>query len=94
VKLWQAHNPKARDFRLDTLGPAWTSTDLRPDAQGEYLGQATAPSEGWTAAMVELTYDLGAAAPLKVTTSVTVTPDRLPHGAFRPELRVKGFLSR
>lgn len=94
VKLWQAHNPKARDFRLDTLGPAWTSTDLQPDAQGEYLGQATAPSEGWTAAMVELTYDLGAAAPLKVTTSVTVTPDRLPHEAFRPELRVKGFLSR
>jgi PhoPQ-activated pathogenicity-related protein len=94
VRLWQAHNPKARDFRLDTLGPAWTPTDLSPDAQGQYLGQAETPAHGWTAAMVELTYDLGAPAPLKLTTAVSVTPDRLPHEPFRPELRVKGFLSR
>ncbi len=94
VKLWQAHNPKARDFRLETLGPVWTSTDLTPDAQGNYLGQITPPSAGWTAAMVELTYDLGAGAPLKLTTAVYVTPDRLPFAADKPELRVKGFLSR
>lgn len=94
VRLWQAHNPKARDFRLDTLGPAWTATDLTPDAQGQYLGQVTPPTAGWTAAMVELTYDLGAPTPLKVTTAVSVTPDRLPFEAYRPELRVKGFLSR
>lgn len=24
VILWQAHNRKARDFRLETIGPAWT----------------------------------------------------------------------
>lgn len=94
VRLWQAHNPKARDFRLETLGPVWTATDLSPDAQGEYLGQATVPATGWTAALVELTYDLGAPAPLKLTTAVFVTPDRLPFEPFKPELRVKGFLSR
>ena len=27
-KLWQATNPAARDFRLETIGTAWTSTDL------------------------------------------------------------------
>ena len=94
VKLWQAHNPKARDFRLETIGAAWTSVDLTPDAQGQYVGQITPPSAGWTAAMVELTYDLGAAAPLKLTTAVYVTPDRLPFAPDKPELRVKGFLSR
>ncbi|NEX21764.1 PhoPQ-activated pathogenicity [Thiorhodococcus mannitoliphagus] len=30
VRLWQATNPKARDFRLETLGAAWTSSDLDP----------------------------------------------------------------
>ena len=94
VKLWQAHNPKARDFRLETIGAAWSSTDLTPAAQGQYVGQITPPSAGWTAAMVELTYDLGAAAPLKFTTAVYVTPDRLPFAPDKPELRVKGFLSR
>lgn len=94
VRLWQAHNPKARDFRLETIGAAWTSTDLTPDAQGQYIGQITPPSAGWTASMVELTYDLGTAAPLKLTTAVYVTPDRLPFAPDKPELRVKGFLSR
>ncbi len=28
VKLWQATNPGARDFRLESLGPVWTSQDL------------------------------------------------------------------
>ena len=28
VRLWQATNPKARDFRLDDIGPAYQSTGL------------------------------------------------------------------
>ena len=30
VKLWQATNPGARDFRLESLGAVWTSQDLMP----------------------------------------------------------------
>jgi hypothetical protein len=41
-----------------------------------------------------LTYDLGAPVPMKLTTSVYVTPDRLPFAPDKPDLRVKGFLSR
>jgi hypothetical protein len=33
---------------------------------------------GWTASFIELTYDVGAAFPLKVTTAVRVTPNELP----------------
>ncbi|MFM9082067.1 MAG: hypothetical protein ACKOTE_18445, partial [Opitutaceae bacterium] len=51
------------------------------------------PAAGWTAYLVELEYDLGGPAPLKLTTEVTVTPRKLPFGAF-PSPRPKGFLSQ
>ena len=78
VKLWQATNPKARDFRLAVLGAKWTSTDLTADASGDYVGKVEAPTPGWTAFMVELTYDNGSLPPLKFTTQVRVTPDTYP----------------
>ncbi|HZI45688.1 MAG TPA: PhoPQ-activated protein PqaA family protein, partial [Ilumatobacter sp.] len=33
VRLWQASNPGARDFRLDVIGKAWTSTVLQSEPQ-------------------------------------------------------------
>ena len=41
VRLWQAHNPEARDFRVETLGRAYTSTVLSPTAEGLYQGHST-----------------------------------------------------
>ena len=93
VKLWQATNPNARDFRMETLGPKWTSTDLTPQADGTYLGQVTSPAKGWTASMVELTFDVGAPTALKLTTDVRVIPDTVPHPA-PSATRPKGFLSK
>lgn len=78
VKLWQATNPSARDFRLETLGPVWTSQVLAPE-QGAFTAQVKSPEKGWTAYMVELTYDVGAATKLKLTTDVRVIPNDLPH---------------
>jgi PhoPQ-activated pathogenicity-related protein len=78
VRLWQATNPKARDFRVDTIGQAFTSTLLEPQPDGTWLGRATKPAQGWTAYFVELTYDVGSH-PLKFTTEVYVTPDTLPY---------------
>ena len=78
VRLWQAHNPEARDFRVETLGRAYTSTPLRPAADGLYVVEPPVPASGWTAWFVELTFDVAAATPLKLTTGVTVTPDTLP----------------
>ena len=40
-----------------------------------------APAKGWTAYFAEFTFDVGAKAPLKVTTDVRVTPDTLPFPA-------------
>ncbi len=84
VKLWQATNPAARDFRLETLGPVWKSSVVTGSAAGVYEASVSAPDKGWTAYMVELTYDIGAATQLKLTTDVTVIPNTLPHPAPKP----------
>ncbi len=78
VLLWQATNPDARDFRLQTLGPAYKSAPLEDRGDGRYVARVAAPKKGWTAFFVELTFD-GTPKPLKFTTSVYVTPDVLPH---------------
>ena len=86
VRLWQAHNPEARDFRVETLGRGYTSTPLQPAADGLYVVEPPAPASGWTAWFVELTFDVPAATPLKLTTGVTVTPDTLPFAAKPSDL--------
>lgn len=78
VKLWQATNPNARDFRLDSIGPAYTSTDLKDEGGGVYVAKVEKPEKGWTAFFAELTYDSGTAAPYKFTTQVRVVPDVKP----------------
>ena len=77
VRLWQAHNPNARDFRIDKLGPKWASQPLKPDKDGVYTALAPKPSKGWTAYMIELTFP-GKLRPQKYTTGVVVTPVTLP----------------
>ena len=78
VRLWQATNPHARDFRLETLGPAYSSKVIQAQAEGLYVARVAPPPSGWTAWFLELTYDVGDAVPLKLTTDVAVTPDVLP----------------
>lgn len=85
VLLWQATNPKARDFRLVTIGPAYKSTELKREADGTYFGKVETPKEGFTAYFVETTHETGGKYPLKLTTAVRVLPDRLPHGELEPK---------
>ncbi len=77
VRLWQATNPKARDFRVESLGRKYTSTRLEDTGDGRYVGRVEEPAEGWTAYFVELTYRVGEL-PLKFTSGVRVVPDTLP----------------
>ena len=79
VKLWQANNPKARDFRVDTIGKAFAPTALEQQKDGTWSARVDKPTAGWTAWFVELTYATGSAYPLKFTTEVQVTPDTLPY---------------
>ena len=86
ARLWQATNPDARDFRVESLGRRYVSTRLAAAADGGYSARVPPPPRGWTAWFIELTFDVGAAVPLKLTTEVVVTPNTLPF-ASKPAQR-------
>lgn len=78
VLLWQATNPQARDFRVDTIGKSYRSQELTADTRGHYVGTVEKPEQGWTAYFVQLEYDIQAPTPLRLSTPVRVVPDKLP----------------
>lgn len=80
VNLWQGTNPKARDFRVDSVGEAaFAATPLVADRDGRYVARVAPPAAGFTAYFVELVYPSATRYPLKFTTEVCVTPDVLPY---------------
>jgi hypothetical protein len=66
-----------------TIGATWASSTLEPRADGAYVGQVTAPPQGYTAFFVELTFPSGSATPFKFTTATRILPDVLPF-KFEP----------
>ena len=84
VLLWQATNPKTRDFRVMTIGKVFESRELTAAADGSFVGQIAAPATGWSAFFVEAAYDTGGFAPLKFSTAVRVLPDKLPFADLDP----------
>ncbi|KAG2387145.1 hypothetical protein C9374_001477 [Naegleria lovaniensis] len=83
VSLWQATNPNGRDFRTTTIGAnVWTSTVLSEVKPFEWQVLVRNPSNGYTAATVELVFenyiDGVELAPLKFTTNAYVTPNTTP----------------
>jgi PhoPQ-activated pathogenicity-related protein len=84
VNLWQATNPKARDFRLESVGAIWKNTSLEPTAPGTYVGKVAAPEKGYTAFFIEFTFTNGTQTPFKLTTQVKILPDTLPF-KFEPK---------
>jgi PhoPQ-activated pathogenicity-related protein len=81
VKVWQAINPSARNFRLDAVGPAYRSTVLKPSGPNTWVARVRPPPSGWIAFFVELTFPSGGKYPFKETTAVCVLPDRVPFAA-------------
>ncbi len=75
VKLWQATNPKDRDFRVDVIGNAYTATSLAASKNGTYSANVTKPATGFTVWFIELTFS----GDFKLTTEVSISPDVLPH---------------
>ncbi|HPO16088.1 MAG TPA: PhoPQ-activated protein PqaA family protein [Candidatus Hydrogenedentes bacterium] len=79
VKLWQATNPSARDFRwYSGSGPQWTSSTLGEDTPGSgtYTANVPPPATGWSAFYIALTFSDGTA----FSTEIRVTPPWLPYG--------------
>ena len=80
VKLWQANNPNARDFRLETLGAVYKNSDVQPLKDGVWVARPEKAAKGYTAYFVEMTFPSGGKYPFKFTTGVHVTPDTYPYG--------------
>jgi PhoPQ-activated pathogenicity-related protein len=91
VNLWQATNPKARDFRLDKIGKAYQKSKLEDEGNGVYVARVKTPPEGWTAFFAELVFDSGEKVPYKFSTQVHILPDKLPHSIeeFRQSIKPK-----
>lgn len=75
VLLWQATNPTDRNFNIDVIGSAYTSSVLPLSGVDEYTASLAPPGSGWTAFFVEITYPSTAAFPFRFTTEVSVVPD-------------------
>ena len=86
ITLWQAHNPDARDFRVEIIDRAWTSTEVPLREDGIYRLEVESKDQGYTAFYGELTFANGSNQPLKLSTGVVVTPDTYPHEAYVPKV--------
>lgn len=79
VRLWQAHNPDARDFRVTTIGRTWQAMPVAPVAPGRYAVTIPQHTTGWTAYFVDLIYPGVAGVPQTYSTAIFVNPDTLPY---------------
>jgi PhoPQ-activated pathogenicity-related protein len=87
ARLWQATNPDARDFRLDTIGEAWRATELDATERGDYAVSVAPPPAGWTAYFVELVYPSPRPGLCQVySTRVFVTPEIRPFEGMQPRM--------
>jgi PhoPQ-activated pathogenicity-related protein len=84
VRLWQATNPDARDFRYEVIGPAYSDTILEDQGGGVYIAHVDPPSEGWTACLVEVDFP----GYLEFSSGVHVVPDLLPSAVRRADAPV------
>lgn len=86
VTVWEATNPDARDFRLESFGPNWKSRVVNLEKSGQYTIHVPKPAKGWTAYFVELKFNSNLMAPHIFTTDARVVPDVHPHQWVRPKV--------
>lgn len=85
VKLWRAYNPEGRDFRLESIGPAWTSSELIANDDGQYIANLPIdPNGGYHATFIEFVYTGLTGQPVSYSTQVMVTPDVMPFSMNDP----------
>lgn len=82
ITLWQAHNPAARNFQVDSIGKAYQASSIPISSDGLYEIGIEPPAKGWSAFFVELTFGYRDDLPLKLSTGVVVTPDIYPFEDF------------
>ena len=82
--LWNAHNPDDRDFRLYVIDRIWLARNIEIPEDGNITIDINTPEEGFTAWLVEATFNGTSELSFKQTTGVVVTPDEYPFKPFVP----------
>lgn len=85
ITLWEASNPTARNFQVDSIGRAYTPTPIPITADGKYDISVEPPDAGWKAFFVELTFQEPEKVPLKLTTGVVIIPGTYPYAKFQSD---------
>ncbi len=92
VQLWQAYNPKARDFRGGTA--QYTPSPVPESEPGVYRAEVAKPETGWIGYFVELTFPGPLPdKPFKFTTGIRAMPDTTPGVYKPPAVPPKGFIT-
>ncbi|NLF57802.1 MAG: hypothetical protein GX580_09200, partial [Candidatus Hydrogenedens sp.] len=77
VTLWQAHNPKARDYRGGKA--EYKASPVAESEPGVYRVSVAQPETGWTGYFVELTFPgPKPELPFKFTSGIRSVPDTTP----------------
>lgn len=85
LRLWNAHNPDGRDFRLYVIDRIWMARDLEIEQDGEVIVELKQPDSGFTAWFVEAEFGSTNEYPFTETSGVVVTPDTYPHEPYEPD---------
>lgn len=93
VKLWQAHNPEARDFRGGKA--RYVDTPVEAAEPGVYRATVAEPDTGWTCYFLELTFPGPAPeTPFTFTTGPRVIPVATPYKYTPKDPAPNGFITR
>lgn len=85
ARLWTVTNPTARDFRHPIVGEdAWTATPLEIDPTGTTTIPLLPPEAGFTAYMVDMTFDIAGRDHTHGTPSF-IAPDVFPFADAAPD---------
>ena len=84
VRMFEAHNPNAKDFRhsISTPPPVWQATLLTDLGDGLYVAELPYPESGASAFMIELAFENEGEAPYRFTTDVSVIVPSSTTGDF------------
>ena len=86
IRLWQAVNPGARDFRIYVTGEgAWKMETLEQSVDGQYAVPVKTPESGYRAALLEVIFRHASQWPLTFTSGTLVLPGTYPFGPFVPD---------
>ncbi|NLN91724.1 MAG: hypothetical protein GX130_00255 [Candidatus Hydrogenedens sp.] len=93
VALWEAYNPKSRDFRGQVI--AYEPRTLEAAEEGVYEAFIDVPESGWKACFVELTFEGPQEdIPYKFTSGVRILPETGVKEYVPSSAPPKGFLSQ